>query len=440
MDIKNFSFLKECACGKIHPIIETEIIAEKNATAKIPDIIKRLGGSKVFLLADKNTQKAAGNAVVTVLCDNKIPYSEYVFGSDFLEPDEQAVGEAVMRYDNSCDIILAIGSGVINDIGKILSVTSKNPYIIFATAPSMDGYASASSSMNRDGLKISLPTKCPDAIAGDIDILKNAPLDMLKSGLGDIIAKYVSICEWRISREVNNEYYCESIAELIRSVVKNCCENAEGLLKRDEKAVKAVFEGLILSGAAMAFAGLSRPASGIEHYISHIWDMRGLEFNTPVSLHGIQCVVGTFAAVKLYEQVKIITPDREKALEYASNFSLEKWNEELCGFLGKGASAMIELEKKERKYDAEKHRIRLDTIIEKWDKILKIIDEELPSSKYLAELLDLIEAPKSPEEINIDNGLLPMTFKSAKDIRDKYVLPMLCYDLGIIDSLNFDIF
>lgn len=64
-------------------------------------------------------------------------------------------------------------------------------------------------------------------------------------------------------------------------------------MKGDKKAVTAVFEGLILCGAAMKFAGVSRPASGIEHYLSHIWDMRGVEFGTPVELHGIQCAVGT---------------------------------------------------------------------------------------------------------------------------------------------------
>ena len=178
-----------------------------------------------------------------------------------------------------------------------------------------------------------------------------------------MLAKYISIAEWRIANEITGEYYCERIAELIRTALKRCVDNAEGLLKRDEKAVKAVFEGLVIGGVAMAFAGVSRPASGVEHYFSHVWDMRGLEFGTRVDLHGIQCAVATNIAAGLYENVLKITPDKEKALAYAKSFDYQAWASKLKEFLGTGADAMIALEQKEQKYSAEKHEKRLDTIL-----------------------------------------------------------------------------
>ena len=299
----------------------------------------------------------------------------------------------------------------------------------------MDGYASATSSMSIDGLKVSLPSKCAEVIIGDIDILKNAPMKMLRAGLGDMLAKYVSICEWRIGNIIMGEYYCESRAELVRGALKKCVDNADALLKRDEEAVKAVFEGLVIGGVAMAYAGVSRPASGVEHYLSHIWDMRGLELGTSVDLHGIQCAIGTLISAKLYEQVKQIKPDREKALKYAKEFNFNKWSDELKAFMGKGADTMLAQEAKEQKYNTEKHKERLEIIIENWDKILEIINEELPSASEIENLLDKIEAPKTPAEIGIDNELIPMTFKASKDIRYKYVLSHLAWDLGIIDEI-----
>ena len=104
-------------------------------------------------------------------------------------------------------------------------------------------------------------------------------------------------------------------------------------------------------------------------------------------------------------------------------------------FLGKGAEAMIALEEKEQKYDLQKHQKRLDVILEKWDDILKIIDDELIPVSELEKLFDLLSLPKTMNEIGIEDEILPMTFKSAKDIRDKYVLPRLCWDLGIIDKI-----
>ena len=428
---------KVCSCQKVHKSSVDAVIIESGAINHIPEYVEKYKASKVFVLADKNTYKAAGEMICAILEKSSIAYSKYVFENDSLEPDENAVGSAVMHYDKKCDLIIGVGSGVINDIGKILSSMTKNPYFIAATAPSMDGYASATSSMSMDGLKVSLPTKCANVIFGDLDILKNAPLKMLKSGLGDMLAKYISICEWRIAHLLVDEYYCEYVASLVRDALKKCTDNADGLLKRDEAAVKAVFEGLVIGGMAMEYAGLSRPASGVEHYISHIWDMRGLAFNTKVDLHGIQCAIGTLEAAKIYEQVKKCKPDSEKALAYAKNFDVKSWNESLLEFVGSGAHAMIELDKKEQKYDIEKHQKRLEKIIANWDEILTIINEEVPSSKEISSILDTINAPKTSDEIGIDSNIMPMTFKASKDIRDKYVLSRLCWDLGIIDDLDY---
>lgn len=154
-----------------------------------------------------------------------------------------------------------------------------------------------------------------------------------------------------------------------------------------------------------------------------------------VDFHGIQCGIATLIMLKLYEKVKTITPDIKKASDYAKSFSIEKWNEELREFMGKSAETLIALEEKEGKYSEDKHKERIKIIVEKWDKILEIIDEELPESREIESLLDMLNAPKCPEDIGLNSTILPMTFKASKDIRDKYVLPRLCWDLGIIDEI-----
>ncbi len=424
---------KNCKCGREH-LFSSRVIIENSAISAISSLLDEMGLHSAFIYADKNTDFAAQMVKENI---EKAGYKtkKYVFSSQNLEPDEASVGLAIMNFDKSFDVVIGVGSGVINDICKIVANVSGKKYIIVATAPSMDGYASATSSMTMEGLKISLNSKCPDVIIGDLDILATAPLKMMISGLGDMLAKYVSICEWRISNLINGEYYCEEIAELVRNSLKKCVDNAQGLLNKDKTATKSVFEGLIICGAAMKFAGLSRPASGIEHYLSHIWDMRSAEFKTPVETHGIQCAVGTLIAIKLYEKIKNATPDKQKALKYAEDFDFSIWSEKLREFLGKGAESMIALEEKEQKYNLQGHKKRLDIIIDKWDEILKIIDEELPAATKIEELFDKIGIPKTMEEIGIDKKILPMTFKSAKDIRDKYVLPRLCWDLGILDEI-----
>ena len=423
-----------CPCGNPHSF-SADVVVGKGVVAQLPQFVNKFQAKKPFVLSDVNTYAAAGEKVCQILQEAGFPYRSYSFPCAALEPDEHSVGSAMMHYDTSCDIIIGVGSGVVNDIAKILSNISGKPYIIVGTAPSMDGYASASSSMTRDGLKISLPSRSADVIIGDTDILCQAPLHMMKAGLGDMIAKYVSICEWRISHLITGEYYCEDIAQLIRSALKRCTDNAAGLLKREEAAVQAVFEGLVIGGVAMNYAGLSRPASGVEHYISHVLDMRGAEYGIPVDLHGIQCAVGTVIAVTLYEKIRKICPDREKALAYAAAFDKEDWFATLRQLLGKGAESMIALEAKEGKYDVAAHKERLEVILTNWDALLKIMDEELPSSAQLDALMDTIEAPKTLSAIGADEALLPVIFRATKDIRDKYVLSRLAWDLGVLDEM-----
>ncbi len=424
-----------CPCGKKHQVSLDDVVVGSGVINRIPEILGRYNARRPFILADGNTFAAAGQAVCAVLAQQGITYSQYVFPQKNLEPDEQAVGAAVMHFDSSCDSIIGVGSGVINDIGKILSHISGKKYIIVATAPSMDGYASATSSMSMDGLKTSLNSRCADVIVGDLDILKQAPLHMLRAGLGDMLAKYVSITEWRIAHLITGEYYCEAVAQLIRQALKKCVDNAAGLLKRDEEAVRAVFEGLVIGGIAMAYAGVSRPASGVEHYFSHVWDMRGLEFGTRVDLHGIQCAMGTAAAAKLYDKVRTLQPDEQKARRYVEDFSYSDWSRELKVFLGSAADTMIALEEKEGKYDPKTHEARFRKIADNWDAILEILEQELPHYEAIAEILDTIDIPTQLQTLEIDSTCARQTFRATKDIRDKYVLSRLAWDLGVLDEL-----
>lgn len=424
-----------CKCGKIHRNPVDKVVTGKGAVDELPQILEKRKIKKAFILADVNTYKVAGKKVIKLLESANVEYFKYIFKEEHLEPDEKAVGSALMHFNKSCGAIIAIGSGVINDIGKILANISDKFYIIVATAPSMDGYASDLSSMVMGGAKVSLGSKCPNIIIGDSEILKTAPDNMLRAGMGDMLAKYISIAEWRIANIVTGEYYCEEVAELIREALKCCVENAESLLKREEDAILAVFEGLLKGGIAMSYAGVSRPASGVEHYLSHIWDMRGLAFGTPVDLHGIQCAIGTYISAGIYEKIKNIVPDKNKALKYVKEFDFGGWSGKLRAFVGEGAENMIALEAKEKKYDLDKHKERIDIIIENWEKIIEVVNEEIPSVLELENIFNTIGLAKSPEEIGISDEVIPMTFKATKDIRDKYVLSRLAWDLGVIDEI-----
>ena len=190
----------------------------------------------------------------------------------------------------------------------------------------------------------------------------------------------------------------------------------------------------------MALAGISRPASGMEHYFSHIWDMRGLEYGKAVNTHGLQCAAATYLSARLYHCLKHITPDRQHALQSAREFNYGDWSQFLLNFIGQGANAMIALEAKEGKYDLSKHALRLDHILNHYDQILQIIDEEIPSMEKLDALYAAAGLPKTAEEAQVQDPHSLLAFQCTKDIRDKYVMSRLAWDLGITDTLIKEVF
>ena len=419
------------SCGRRHFGKLGECIIGDGVLSSLPEVLSRFGAKKPYVLCDRLTYRAAGEQVCGILSGSGIDFVLHIIEREHPAPDEKLVGEALMYCPNSCDCVIAVGGGVINDTGKVIASAKNVPDIIVGTAPSMDGFASATSSMERGGLKISLDTKCPDTVIGDTSILASAPAHMICSGIGDMLAKYVSLVEWRIANVILDEYYCPVVADMVKDALDTCVKEAKAAVSGDKAAISAVLEGLVISGLAMNYAGVSRPASGMEHYISHIIDMRALEFGTPWDLHGIQCGIATLETVRAYEKLVTMTPDVESALRHAREFDLQGWNEHLRERLGKGAELVIAGDLRERKYDLAKHEQRIRRIAEKWDEITEII-RTLPSSARLESFMRDIGHPTSFTELGLTDEDTREAFLMAKDIRDKYVLGKLMWDMGLI--------
>lgn len=422
-----------CACGRAHETGLKILDIGAGAVARLPQALISLGAKKPFIVCDENTKQAALAGVRAALDGAGMPYTVFCMRGGRIEPDEHAVGACAMAFDPSCDIVLAVGSGVVNDCCKVLAHAAGMKSAVVATAPSMDGYASDSSSMVQNRVKVSLYNACPSAIIADTDIVKNAPMRMLQAGLGDMLAKYVSLCEWRISHLVTGEYYCENIAGLVRASLKKVTDAAPGVASRDARAAEAMTQGLVLSGVAMSFARISRPASGLEHYFSHIWEMMALQRGEKSELHGIQVGVGTLLTLRLYERIKTIKPDRAKAEAFIASFTDEKWQAQTRGIFGDAAQTVIDDEhQKNHNNDPLAHKARLDNIIAHWDDIQAIIRKELPDVSVVEQIMQSAGMPLTPADIGVSQRDTVSAFLGSRDIRAKYLTSSMLWDLGLL--------
>ena len=209
--------------------------------------------------------------------------------------------EKIEGYFDRVDGVLAVGTGSVHDPCRLACARHNVPLCLFATAPSMDGFASYSAPIVNGNFKITYPAKCPEVIIGDTKILADAPAALKSAGFGDMISKYVALIDWQVSNLLTGESYCERVAALTRRATDQIFAMAGSVTKRDEKTAAAIFESLLLTGIAMSFTKTSRPGSGTEHIMAHFWEcMELLDGKTP-NYHGEDVGVTTLIMLRYYE-------------------------------------------------------------------------------------------------------------------------------------------
>jgi glycerol-1-phosphate dehydrogenase [NAD(P)+] len=405
---------KQCDCGMEHCCDIKEVIIESGAISKIGVLLNEY--NNIVLVADKNTYAVCGEAVLKQLGDKA--ETVHVFNCDgFLIPNEDAIDELNSRLTEKTDLIIGIGSGVIQDLCKYVSFNKKLPYFIVATAPSMDGYASKGAAMIIGNMKVTYNAHVPEAIIADTVILKDAPMDMIKSGYGDIIGKFSCLNDWKLSHVINDEYLCEYVYNLTHEMLDRTKDLGQQLLKHDEAAIKTLMEALVGVGIAMAYVGNSRPASGSEHHLSHFFEIVGISNDEPYFMHGTDVAYSAVYTRKIREELlKIEYPAKGREL------SLRQWENEIRRVYGKVADGVIELQNKIKMYDKQD----IGVCREKWDEIRAVL-REAPSldmmKKYLESVeLDISEFEKLYGKEKIENAIL-----YAKDLKDRYTVLWLYY-------------
>ena len=310
----------DCTCERKHhraPLEGYDISC--GAINNIPAILKDY--HRVYMVADRNTYRVAGERVEAILKANGMHHATHVIDRDNVLPNAETLGEIILyahdhaaisdifKYSPLPDLILAVGSGTINDSCRLASYRLGLPYAVVGTAPSMDGYASAGSPFLHDGTKTTVQGTTPKYIIGDLDVLKDAPWDMLLAGIGDMFGKYTGLLDWELARDYSGEYFCDKIARDVLEATNKCLENGYALGKRSPESVKNVMEGFLVTGLGMAYTGNSRPASGSEHIVAHAWELDDVECGRKPNLHGLEVCEGTRLVAIMYKMLLEETDD-----------------------------------------------------------------------------------------------------------------------------------
>lgn len=393
MDIKGIAeSLKDCGCGRSHDIGDMRVEIGSGLLRRVSEILSEVNfPRKLLVVADKNTLGASGG-IMEILSDGGFDCTLKLF-NDMRSADMRDVDSiAAMVPDGDFEGVLSVGSGSLNDICRLASFKSGVPFAIFATAPSMDGFAANSAPVTENYFKKSIQCHAPAVIIGDTDVLANAPAILKSAGFGDMLAKYIALVDWQIAHITIGEYYCPGVAAVTKQALDAVVALADDVNTDSPEAAAALMEGLVLSGLTMTLANVTRPASGAEHIVSHFWEIMKLQQRKSSDFHGRKIAVATLLISRLYHTIADSAP--------AFGEDDTDWSEVYAAY-----GVVFRREIEDLNNPTITAQIDPQTLADNWHKIHAIIKNELPAPEVLCALMKRAGAATTIDEIDVNPAL-----------------------------------
>lgn len=422
MDLTNLlAKLQNCPCGQTHECDIKDVAVGSGLLLHTADILKRNNfPTDILVVADNNTLKAA-DGILDILKDGGFNIKTKIF--DDLRVADYDEAERIAALADDADGILSVGTGSLNDICRRAAFVADKEFAIFATAPSMDGFASVTSPLTANNFKISYPAKQPSVIIGDTAILAKAPAELKSAGFGDMIAKYTALTDWKIAKLTVGEAMCENVAAVTREGLMRAVSLADKVTGEDEEAAEAIFEGLILTGLAMKLGDTTRAASGAEHVVSHFWECKKLEKGLLSDFHGKKCGVATLMCIRLYKELAKI----ESPVFVADQTDWDK----VYAVYGENFRSEVEKYNTPTVTDETSPEI----LAQNWQEIRRIINEELPTVEELTALMKAAGCATTAEEIGVSDDLAVLGLQYHPYMRHRMMLTRL---VPMFDGLKID--
>ncbi len=420
------------------------IVVEPDAFERVPELLRRhFISSTVFMVADENTMTAAGHRLQAIFGRHGIEAAEYIFpGSPRLKPSVEIADKLLPGLRTSAAVPVAVGSGVINDLVKYAAFQANRPYLCVATAASMDGYASAGSPLSQKGFKHTIACAPPRVIVADCDVLAKAPKDMAGWGYGDLAGKIVAGADWLVADALGIEAIDDKAWPLIQDRLRFWLDQPEKVRQGDAAKSRFLFTGLVMAGVAMEIYQSSRPASGADHQMAHLWEMEGIEFNGMAVSHGILVALGTLTILGLYEWTlaqKFEHLNVNKTV--LQRRPLAELETDIRQRFTKPAMAARILAETRAKYVADNVLChRLERLRATWPDLRKRLAQYLVPFARMKSMLAAAGVATDPTAVGIDRTYHRQTLLDARFIRRRYTILDLLEETGYLDAAVEHIF
>ncbi len=381
------------------------------------------GSRRAVVVADENTFAAAGRDVQDSFARMAHACGEpFIFGSDVhaAYPFMEKLYAALKTSDA---IPVAAGSGTINDLTKLAAHRLNRPYMVVATAASMDGYTAFGASITHEGSKQTFDCPAPYAVLADLDVIAAAPAGMNASGYADLLAKRAAGADWMLADAAGVEAIDAPCWNAVQGLLRSWLASPGGVARGDRACLRNLVYGLMMSGFAMQAMRSSRPASGAEHQFSHLWDMQEHTHNGAAPSHGFKVGIGTLASLALHAELL----ERDRA-DFDIEGAVQCWpsrealEEQIAASLGGGLGAKAQQETRAKYPAREALREQLTRLRDGWPQLQARLRRHLFTFAEARDMLREAGCAFEPEQIGISRERLRASYRQAYFIRRRFTV------------------
>jgi glycerol-1-phosphate dehydrogenase [NAD(P)+] len=404
------------------------VVIEDSLDGREADLVDALGvGRHLAVVSDDDTFAALGHRVERALA-SRFTVQRIVLGRA-PHADTATVARLTAALAASTDAIVAVGSGTLNDLCKMAALARGCPQLVFATAPSMNGYTSLSASITEGAegstVKRSFRAVTPVGAFFDLRVLAAAPLQLIRAGLGDSVCRPTAQADWLLAHLLLDQPYREAPFALLAPDEHALLAGSRALVAGDVSAMRHLVRTLVLSGFGMTICGGSYPASQGEHLLSHYIDMMRTP-DVPAALHGEQIGVCALAMARLQDRILTLdTPPRLHPTAVSRDDILRHFGPE------RGDACWHELAPKRLdSARADQLNARLAT---SWDAIRTRLAAVTIGHARMTAALTAAGAPTTPSDLGWPAPLFADAMTHAREIRNRYTFLDFAGDLDLGD-------
>ena len=396
-------------------------------------------GKRAVVVAHRATWAVAGDRVDALLRQAGVEVQAPII---FEDADMHAEWKYIEQLDAKLAltdaIAVAVGSGTINDTTKLCSEHQHRPYMVVATAASMDGYVAFGASITRDGIKSTYKCAAPQAVVADVDVLATAPASMTASGYADLMAKVPAGADWIVADVLGVEPIDPIPWNIVQGGLHDALAHPDACRRGEPQALQALAEGLMLGGFAMqAYPQSSRPASGAEHQISHMLNMDHFVMaNGQAPSHGFQVSIGTIVSLFFYEQLLLTDLSALDTDTLVSRWpSLEEQKEASLRMFRDSDFPTFAAGEVEAKYSSpeELHR-HFEIMRDRQDELKSRLRRQLLTVDEAISRLRAVGAPVHPSDIDLSREQMRATIIRSQQIRRRYTIFDVAVRMGTMEE------